>query len=203
MKLHEFLDELASASPAPGGGSASALLCSVGASLLCMVCELTIGKKGYEESEAELRKILEEAESLRKRAEELIDEDTKVFNEVMAAYKIPKDSPGRATTIENALRKATYSPLEVAKLGTRVVELSKIIAFKGNVNSISDAGVAAMAAEAGVRGAILNVRVNLKSTKNDSFKESILFEVGGIEERVKNLLGEVTGIVAFKLVNHF
>jgi formiminotetrahydrofolate cyclodeaminase len=117
MKLYEFLDELASSSPAPGGGSASALLCSIGASLLCMVCKLTIGKKGYEESEPEMKKVLEEAEVLRKKAEGLVDEDTKIFNELMEAYKTPKENTGRSNIIQNALRKAISFPLKLQKLG--------------------------------------------------------------------------------------
>ncbi|MEM3555538.1 MAG: cyclodeaminase/cyclohydrolase family protein [Candidatus Micrarchaeia archaeon] len=201
MKLSEFLDAVASPSPTPGGGSASALLCSLGASLLCMVCNLTIGKKGYEESEAELKKVLEEAEKLRMRSEELIDEDTKAFDEVMAAYKTPKEAPGRAERIQSSLKNAVNTPLEVAKIGVRVLELSKIVAFKGNVNSISDAGVAALAAEAGVRGAILNVKINLKSITDKAFNEEKQFEIKNIERNSKELLEEVAGIVSFKLGN--
>lgn len=201
MKLYEFLDELASSSPAPGGGSASALLCSIGASLLCMVCKLTIGKKGYEESEPEMKKVLEEAEVLRKKAEGLVDEDTKIFNELMEAYKTPKENTGRSNIIQNALRKAISSPLEVAKTGIRVLELSKIVAFKGNVNSVSDVGVAALAAEGGARGALLNVKINLKSMKDDSYKGDMLTSVKEIEDKTKSLFEEVNGIVSFKLLN--
>jgi len=201
MKVSEFLDAVASPSPTPGGGSASALLCSLGASLLCMVCNLTIGKKGYEGSEAELKRVLEEAERLRKRSEELIDEDAKAFDEVMEAYKTPKETPGRAERIQNSLKSAAAIPLEVARIGVRVLELSKVVAFKGNVNSVSDAGVAALAAEAGVRGALLNVRINLKSITDKGFKEEKQFEIRNIERKSKELLEEVTGIVAFKLGN--
>jgi len=201
MKLSEFLDELASPSPAPGGGSASALLCSLGASLLCMVCQLTFGKKGYEQSEPELRKVFEEADGLRKAAEGLIDKDAVAFNGVMAAYKMPKEDAERATKIQNALKNANSVPLEVARIGIRILELSKIVAFKGNVNSISDAGVAALAAEAGVRGALLNVRVNLKSIKNDRLKGTMLIDVKRMDEKGRGLLEEVNGIVHFKLTN--
>jgi formiminotetrahydrofolate cyclodeaminase len=199
MKVYKFLDELASSSPTPGGGSASALLCSIGASLACMVCRLTIGKKGYEQSEAELKKVLEEAEALRKKAEELIDEDTIVFNEVMDAYKTPRENPERQNIIQNALRKATFTPIEVAKIGVRVLDLSKIVAFKGNVNSVTDVGVAALAAEAGVRGAVLNARINLKSMKDDMRKGELLTELGGLEERSKTTLNEICNTITFKL----
>ena len=201
MKLYEFLDELASPSPAPGGGSASALLCSVGAALVSMVCHLTIGKKGYEESEVELRKVLEESESLRKRAEGLIDEDTKAYNGVVAAYKIPKENQQRSAMIQTALKDACSTPLEVAKIGIRIMELSKIAAFKGNVNSISDAGVATLAAGGGVKGAVFNIKVNLKSMKDVKFGESIRVKAHEIEEMERTLSEEVKGIVSFKLAN--
>jgi len=201
MKLYEFLDELASPSPAPGGGSASALLCSIGASLVSMVCHLTIGKKGYEGSEVELKKVLEEAEVMRKKAEGLIDEDTKAYNEVVAAYKTPKENPQRSVMIQAALKDACSTPLEVAKVGIRIMELSKIVAFKGNVNSISDAGVAALAAGAGVRGAIFNIRMNVKSMKDQKFKGDMLIKAREMEEMERTISEEVKGIVSFKLSN--
>jgi formiminotetrahydrofolate cyclodeaminase len=201
MKLYEFLDGLASPSPTPGGGSASALLCSIGASLVCMVCHLSIGKKGCEESEPELRKILEEAEVLRKKAEGLIDEDTGFFNKVIEAYKTPKENPEREGIIENALKDACSTPLEVARTGVRVMELSKVVAFKGNVNSVSDAGVAAFSANAAVRGAIFNVRINLKTVKDEKFVGSKKIELSAIEEKARILLEEVNGIVSFKVAN--
>jgi len=201
MKMYEFLDELASSSPTPGGGSASALLCSIGASLLCMVCRLTIGKKDYEESEAELKKVLAEAEILRKRAEGLIDEDARIFNEVMAAYQTPRDNPLRPNIIQDALKNANSVPLQVAEIGIRVLELSKVVAFKGNVKSISDAGVAALAADGGVRGSIVNVRINMQSMKEDMSKGELLTRVKGMEERAKILFDEVNSIISFKLRN--
>ena len=173
----------------------------MGAALVSMVCHLTIGKKGYEESEPELKKILEEAEILRRKAEELIDKDTKAFNEVMAAYKAPKDNPQRADMIQAALKNATATPLEVAGLGVRVMELSKIIAFKGNINSVSDAGVAMLAADAGVRGALLNIRINLKSVEDETFKGKMLTEIHELEEKSNGLREEVSGTVSFKLAN--
>ncbi|MCX6776521.1 MAG: cyclodeaminase/cyclohydrolase family protein [Candidatus Micrarchaeota archaeon] len=201
MKLCEFLDELASPSAAPGGGSASALLCSTAASLVCMVCHLTIGKKGYEESEPELKRVLEEAEVLRKKTEDLIDEDTNAFKKVMAAYKIPEENTQRNVMIQNALKDATATPLEVARIGVRILELAKIVAFRGNINSVSDAGGAALAADAGFRGAIFNVKINLKSMNDETFKGTTKIELNALEERGKVLMEEVNGIVSFKLSN--
>ena len=201
MKIHEFLDELASSSPTPGGGSSSALLCSIGASLLCMVCNLTIGKKEYEQSEAELKKILGEAEILRKKAEVLIDEDSKAFNVVMEAYKTPKENPLRPNIIQEALRNANSAPLQIAEIGIRVLELSKIVAFKGNVKSISDVGVAVLAANGSVRGALMNVRINLQAMREDMPKGEMLNKVKSMEERTKILFDEVNGTILFRLRN--
>ena len=201
MKVHEFLDELASSSPTPGGGSASALLCSIGASLLCMVCRLTIGKKDYEQSEAELKKILEEVEILRKKSERLVDEDTEAFNIVMDAYKTPKDNPLRPNIIQNALRNANAAPMQIAETGIRVLELSKAVAFKGNVKSISDVGVAVLAADSGVRGSLMNLRINLQAMKDDMSKGEMLTKVKGMEDRTKVLFDEANSIISFKLRN--
>lgn len=194
MKVSEFLDALASSSPTPGGGSASALLCSIGASLVCMVCSLA-------GEEAELRRVWEEAEKLRKRAEELVEEDKRVFDEVMEAYRMPKDASGRAERIQSALKKASEVPLETARVGVRVLELSKIVAFKGKVSAVSDAGVAALAAEAGVRGAVLNVRINLKGIEDKRFKEEKWIEMKRMEQSSRELSEEVSGVVAFRLGN--
>lgn len=201
LKLHEFLDELASSSPTPGGGSASALLCSIGASLICMVCRLTIGKKGYEQSEAELRKVLQEAELLKKKSESLIDEDTKAFNIVMEAYKTPQENPLRSNIIQEALRNANIAPLQSAEIGVRLLELSKVVAFKGNVKSISDAGVAVLAAYSGVRGSLMNVRINLQAMKEDMAKGETLTKVKGFEERAKILFDDVNNTISFRLTN--
>jgi len=99
-KLNEFLDGLASSSPAPGGGSVSALLGALSSALTSMVCRLTEGKKGYENVSEDIRKVLEESEEIRKKTTDLIDEDTEVFNEVMTAYKTPKENPNRGKIIQ-------------------------------------------------------------------------------------------------------
>lgn len=166
-----------------------------------MVCSLTIRKKEYEQGETELKKVLEEAEALRKKAEGLIDKDTKFFNEVMAAYKIPKDNPLRPKMVQDALKNATSAPLEIAEIGVRILKLSKVAAFKGSVNSVSDAGVAALAAYAGVRGAVMNARINLRSMRDDFYKGEMLSRVKRMEEDAKGLFEEVDSIISFKLGN--
>ncbi len=199
MKLEEFLDELASSSPAPGGGSVSALLGALSSALTSMVCRLTEGKKGYENVTEDIRKVLEESEAIRKRATELIDEDTNVFNQVMSAYKIPKENPDRSIKIQNAMKKATEVPLKTMRECYRAMELAKIIAEKGNVNSVSDVGVASITANAGIQGASLNVMINIKFIKDDNFVSKITEEVTQLTKKSIELNSEIMKIVTQKI----
>ncbi|MCX6136362.1 MAG: cyclodeaminase/cyclohydrolase family protein [Ignavibacteriales bacterium] len=169
----QFLDELASNSPAPGGGSVAALAGALSAGLTSMVCRLTIGKKKYADVQDEMENILNESEQLRSRLTLLIDEDTVAFNEVMAAFSLPKDTPEqqqvRGDAIQSATKKASLVPLEVMRLSARAASLAKGVAEKGNKNSITDAGVACLAARAAYTGAMMNVLINLSSIKDQEF----------------------------------
>ena len=198
-KLDEFLDELASDSPAPGGGSVSALLGSLGSALTSMVCRLTEGKKGYEDVAEDIKKVLKESEEIRKRSTALIDEDTEAFNGLMAAYKIPKDNPDRGKKIQDSLKKATEVPMKVMKECFRVLELSRMIADSGNVNSVSDAGVAALVAHAGIQGALLNVLINLKYVKDEEFKKKCVVDADVIVIRSGELVNSVLRVVNEKI----
>jgi formiminotetrahydrofolate cyclodeaminase len=197
--LEEFLDELASSSPAPGGGSVSALLGSLSAALTSMVCRLTENKKGYENVITEIKKVLEESELIRKKTTELIDEDTAVFNEVMSAFKIPKKNPGRLKTIQDAIKKAAEVPLKTMRECYKALELAKVVAEKGNVNSISDAGVAALTATTGVQSASLNVMINLKFINDNDFVERIAKEVTDLTKKSIELNKEIIKIVTQKM----
>jgi len=198
-KMTEFLDELASSSPAPGGGSVSALLGALSSALTSMVCRLTENKKGYEQFNEEIKKALEESESIRKRTTKLIDEDTNVFNEVMSAFKIPKNDTGREKKIQDAMKRATEVPLKTMRECYRVLELTKVIAEKGNLNSVSDAGVAALTANTGVMGASLNAMINLKLIKDKDFIEKITEEVIDLTKKSSELNNEIMRIVTQKI----
>lgn len=169
----EFLDELASNSPAPGGGSISALAGALSAGLTSMVCRLTIGKKKYADVQDEMEKILRESEDLRHRLTLLIDEDTAAFNEVMAAFTLPKESSEqqqrRTEAIQIATKKASLVPLEVMRLSASAALLAKSVVENGNTNSITDAGVACLAARTAYAGAMMNVLINLSSIKDQDF----------------------------------
>jgi formiminotetrahydrofolate cyclodeaminase len=198
-KLEEFLDELASSSPAPGGGSVSALLGALSSALTSMVCRLTENKKGYENVSEEIKKVLEKSEAIRNRATELIDEDTNVFNEVMSAFRMPKENPERPKKIQDAMKRATEVPLKTMRECYKALELARVVAEKGNINSVSDAGVAALTANTGVLAASLNAIINLKFIKDNEFIEKTTEEVTDLTRKSGELNREIMRIVTQKI----
>ncbi len=173
MPIQQFLDELASKASTPGGGGAAAVSGAMGAALISMVANFTVGKKGYEAVDGEARTILEQSEALRAKLTDAIKDDVSAFNRVMASYGMPKESDeekaARSAEIQAALKEATDVPLECARLCREVLDLSQPIADIGNNNVISDAGVAVLAAYAGLRSAALNVYINIGGIKDEEF----------------------------------
>ena len=200
-KVSNFLDELASNSPTPGGGSVAALAGALGASLISMVGNLTVGKKKYEDVEEDIKKIVSSSEKLRYELSQLIEEDVKVFNNFMSTYKMPKETEDekkiRAEKIQESLIEAAKVPLRVAYKCLDILSLSKEAAEKGNINVVSDAGVAVLMAEAALDSAILNVKINLRMIKDEkvitelcsSIKEILLKEKGQ-KEKVLEIVEE-------------
>lgn len=179
--ISSFLSELASSSPAPGGGSVAALSGALAAALDSMVCQLTIGKKKYEHVQEDVSQLNQQLRTLQKRLIELIDEDTIAFNDVMAAFKMPKETEEqkkkRSESIQNGYKKAAEIPMETARIAKKVLHYSIDVAKKGNTNSITDAGVAALLGHAAVHAASLNVRINLGSIKDERFVKKISNEL--------------------------
>ena len=175
MTIQTFLDELASKASTPGGGGAAAVSGAMGAALISMVANFTVGKKGYEDVEEDAKEILAKSEDLRAKLTDAIKDDVDVFNRVMAAYGMPKETDeekaARSAEIQAALKEATDVPLECARLCREVVNLSQPIADKGNNNVISDAGVAVLAGYAGLRSAALNVYINIGGIKDQEFAD--------------------------------
>ncbi len=169
MTVKGFVAETASSSPAPGGGSVSALAGSLAAALGQMVIRLTSGKKAFAKLDEAVQKDflaqLEKLEKAHARLEELIDEDTEAFNDFMDALKLPKETDEekaiRAKAMSDATVTAMQVPLETAKVCLSVLEFLPIVAKHGNKNAASDVGVAALNARSGLEGAILNVKINL------------------------------------------
>jgi formiminotetrahydrofolate cyclodeaminase len=168
-----FLDALASKASTPGGGSAAAIMGAMGAALVSMVGNLTIGKQKYADVEADMETMVAHAEGLRESLTEAVKADIQVFAAVMAAYGLPKDrdeqKAARSATLQQALKEATDVPLDCARLCAEVIALSRTAAEKGNSNVASDAGVAVLAAHAALRSAALNVYINVGSIKDADF----------------------------------
>jgi len=202
-KINNFLDELASNSPTPGGGSVAALAGALGAALISMVGNLTIGKKKYEDVEEDIKKIISSSEKLRYELCQLIEEDVKAFNNFMATYKMPKETEDekkiRAEKIQESLIKAAKVPLRVAYKCLDILILSKEVAKKGNINVVSDAGVAVLMAEAALESAILNVKINLKMIKNAKVKEELSSSIEEILLKEKGQKEKVLEIVEQKI----
>lgn len=198
LSVQHFLDALASGEPAPGGGSVAALAGAQGAALIGMVCNLSVGRKKYADVESELLAVQAQAKSLRTRLVELIDLDTAAYSTVMAAYKLPKETPdqlaARKAAIQSALQSATRTPLEILEVCVAALELCPLVLAKGNHNAASDGAVGMLSAHAGMHAAALNVRTNLNAIDDASF-------VAATSARLSDLLarGEAARLAAWQL----
>jgi formiminotetrahydrofolate cyclodeaminase len=201
--VENFLDELASQNATPGGGSAAAIVGAMGAALVSMVCNLTIGKKKYAEVEGEMRAVLEKAERLRLELTGMIQDDVRAFDAVMAAYGMPKESDGektaRTAAIQAALKQATDVPLRCCRVARQVIDLGAEASAKGNLGVISDAGVAVLAAYAALRSAALNVYTNAKIITDKDFADAKLTELETLLDGAANITEEAYSLVKGKL----
>ncbi len=174
--IDEFLERLASADPTPGGGSAAAIMGAMGAALVSMVCNVSLGKKGYEAVEPEIRSLRAESERLRVRLATMVAEDVAAFDSLMAAYRMPKaaeaEKAARSEAIQSALKRATEVPLECARICAAVIELARRVSEHGYRGVISDAGVGALAALAAARSAALNVYINAPALKDRDYAQA-------------------------------
>jgi formiminotetrahydrofolate cyclodeaminase len=171
--LEDFLNALASKAPTPGGGSAAAAIGAMGAGLISMVCNVTLGKKGMEEVAADMRAVCEESEALRSRLTAMIAEDIAAFDGLMGAYRLPKgtdaEKTARSTAIQQGLIGATNTPLDCARACAQVINLSRRAAQHGYSGVISDAGVGVLAAQTALRSAALNVQINAPLLEDRTF----------------------------------
>jgi formiminotetrahydrofolate cyclodeaminase len=203
MTIQTFLDELASKASTPGGGGGAAVTGAIGAALISMVANFTIGKKGYEDVQDEFTNILDQSEDLRSKLTDAIKDDVDVFNRVMAAYGMPKETEEekhiRTEGIQTALKAATDVPLECAKLCRQVINLCESAAEKGNTNVISDAGVALLAGYAGLRSAALNVYINIGGIKDKEFADDRREQLEALLDGVEVFKEDVYQLVKSKL----
>ncbi|QIB27357.1 cyclodeaminase/cyclohydrolase family protein [Caloranaerobacter azorensis] len=195
LNLKEFLEKTASKSPVPGGGSVAALSASLSASLIEMVGNLTIGKKGYEDVEDEMKEIVSICSKYREKFVNDIDRDSDAFNKVMAAFKLPKDTEeekaARKEAIQESFKTAALVPLEVAEDAFKLLEFAAKVVEKGNKNAVTDGAVAAMMARTAVLSALYNVKINLGSIKDEEFVSKVSKQVESLESQVNNIEKEI------------
>jgi len=199
MTLAEFTDETASESPAPGGGSIAAYMGSLGAALGTMVANLSAHKRGWDDRWEEFSGWAEKGLHYVKSLRLLVDEDTRAFNRVMDAFGMPKNTPEeklhRKAAVQEATRQATLVPYKVMELALESMEVLEAMAKFGNPNSVSDAGVGAMASRSAVLGAGLNVRINAKDLDDRNFATEILGKVERLELLAKATEDRILAIV--------
>ena len=203
LPAHAFVEELASDAPAPGGGSVAALAGTYSAALSAMVAALTHGKKGYETAFDEMEQVGAEAHQLKEVLFGAVDADAAAFDAVMAAMRLPKktdeDKAHRAAAMEVANQAATRVPLETLRQSLRPLELAYAVAEKGNQNSLSDGGVAALMGRAAAEGAYYNVLINLPSVEDRGFREETKREADALLEQAHALADRVRELVLQRL----
>jgi formiminotetrahydrofolate cyclodeaminase len=184
LTVEDFVGQLASDSPTPGGGSASALAGAMAAGMVEMACNLTVGREKFRDVEEQLKVVLERAHTLREQLLAAVDEDTEAYNAVSAAYKLPRstgdEKAERTAAIQAALKQATEIPLRVAQAAMETAQLAVIAVQKSNPNVASDARVARLLADAAREGAIANVEINLGSITDSDFVGRMKDELGGL-----------------------
>ena len=195
LTIPEFLEKTASNTPVPGGGSVAALSAAVAASLAEMVAHLTIGKKGLEAAEDEMKAIVSMASASRETLLHDIDRDSEAFNQVMAAFKLPKKTEEevrqRHLAIQEGLKTAALVPLRVAKDAFKILKMAGTVVIKGNKNAVTDGIVAAMMARTAVLSALYNVKINLASIKDNTFVNEVNQQVRELETETESKEKEI------------
>jgi glutamate formiminotransferase/formiminotetrahydrofolate cyclodeaminase len=195
MTLRGFANETASESPAPGGGSISAYVGTLGASLAAMVANLSAAKRGWEDQTPFFSKAGIDAQEIKEKLLRLVDEDTRAFDGIMQAFALPKstkeEKEARTMAIQSATKVAIETPLQVMRLALASFKTIREMIEHGNPNSVTDAGVGALCARTAVYGAYLNVKVNISGLKDKSYSESVMLEAETILKEALNLEAEL------------
>ena len=203
MNLREFANETASESPAPGGGSISAYVGSLGISLAAMVANLSSHKRGWDDRWEEFSDWAEQAQLLKDQLLRLVDEDTNSFNAIMDAIRLPKGTAAEKTTrsqaIQDSTRYAIEVPLKVMETSMQTYPIIKAMAEVGNPNSVTDAGVGALCVRAAVHGAFLNVKINTGGLKDKKFVTDVLKKGKQMIQKADKLEKEIMKIVNSKI----
>lgn len=189
--LQHFVDKVSGNEAVPGGGSVSATVGALGTALVEMVTNLTIDKKGYEDNWEEMKMVRSEVSVIKEEILQLIEEDSKSYETVLEAYKLPKgtdeEKKARSEAIQHALYLAALTPLNIARKCLEGFQFVKLVLIKGNRNAYSDAKVAAVMLRSAVYGAIFNVKINLESLKDQALVTSLQNEIGDILSQADQL----------------
>jgi glutamate formiminotransferase len=203
LPVGDFVDEVSSNAPVPGGGSAAALAGSLGAALAAMVANLTVGRSGHDGEE--LSAMSERAQATKQALAELVDEDARAFNRVMDAMRLPRateaEKRARDQAVQDAYHRAAEVPLETARLSLAALELARVAALKGRHDAASDAGSAALLARAAVEAAALNVAINLQALEDESFVRACRAEVDRLRASSRRICDEVVDLIDRRLAS--
>ncbi|MFX0014904.1 MAG: cyclodeaminase/cyclohydrolase family protein [Promethearchaeota archaeon] len=200
LTISEFVEEVASDKPAPGGGSVSALGGALGSALAVLVGKATVGKEKFAEVQKEMETVVSRGTELYNSLNLLIDEDTNAFNQILKAYRMPKENPEtRSRAIQEAMIHAAEVPLNTAKLSFEALDLVLAVAERGNKNAITDAGVAALFADSAVRGALFNVKINLLSIKDEEVKSRFRHEMDEITAKLDSKREAILKVIEAEL----
>ncbi|MCL2556336.1 MAG: cyclodeaminase/cyclohydrolase family protein [Firmicutes bacterium] len=195
LKVKDFIAEVASDSPAPGGGSVAALSCSLGAGLISMLANLTVDKKGYEEVCDKMKEVALMAKSASDKFLKVIDADTKAFEAFMDTLKMPKDTDeqkaARSAAMQGASKGITLVPLQLAIDALSLIDTCEYAIKAGNKNATSDGAVALTMLRSGILSAIFNVRINLSGIKDEEFVKRVAKQVDEIEKNIKAREAEI------------
>jgi methenyltetrahydrofolate cyclohydrolase len=203
QSMRHFLDKLASRSPEPGGGSVAALTGALGAGLVSMVSNLTLGKEKYKDVQPQIEQLLKESEQLRTEMQDLIQKDTEVYGGLSEVYKMPKateaEKAARAAKMQEALKLACQVPFEIGLKSLDVAKLALRAAEIGNVGAVSDAGVAVLLAQACAQSAALNVKINVNSIKDDAYNRQTWTKMQDVLQQVATLEKSVMALTYQKM----
>lgn len=195
LSIVDYLAKTASGDPLPGGGSSAALNAALAAALTEMVANLTIGRKGFETVDAEMRAVAAKAAGLRSKLADDIDRDSEAYAQVLKAFQMPKatevQKAGRARAIQAAFKQAALVPLGVARAAVALIDLGRSVIAKGNANAASDGAAGVLAARMAARAAVYNVRINLGSIKDEAFTSELRREADRLEAEAEARENEI------------
>jgi glutamate formiminotransferase/formiminotetrahydrofolate cyclodeaminase len=201
--LSHFLDQLANKSAVPGGGSVAALVGALGAGLVSMVTNLTIGKEKYQNVQPQIETLLGESEKLRLEMQDLIQKDTEVFGALSEVYRMPKSTEVQKTIrnikMQEALKSACQVPLDIGVKALDVAKLAQQAADIGNEAVISDAGVAVILAQACAQSVALNMKTNIKNLRDESYNQKIWAQMQNILQQVSDIEKSVLETIYWKM----